>query len=92
MTTVREQQALAADLVDTVARVRGSQPGCRVPHEDGIVLAGNFTATARARELTRAAHMRGGPVRVTVRFSDGFPDPTLPDAAEDNPRGKAVKS
>ena len=30
-------------------------------------------------------------MRVTVRFSNGFPDPTLPDAAENNPRGMAVK-
>ena len=91
MTSVREKMALARDLVDTVARVLGSQPGCRVTHEDGILLAGTFTATPRARELTRAAHMQGDPVHVTVRFSNGFPDPSLPDAAEDNPRGMAVK-
>ena len=91
MTTVRDEQTLAKDLVDTVARVLGSQPGCRVTHEDGIVLTGTFTAAPRARELTRAAHMQDDPVRVTVRFSNGFPDPTLPNAAEDNPRGIAVK-
>lgn len=91
MTSVREKQSLAAELVDTVARVLGSQPGCRVTHEDGIVLTGSFMATVRARELTRAAHMQGDPVRVTVRFSNGLPDPNLPDAAEDNPRGMAVK-
>lgn len=91
MTSVRDERALAEDLVDTVARVLGSRPGCRVTHEDGITLTGSFTATPRARELTRAAHMQGDPVRVTVRFSNGFPDPDLPDAAEDNPRGMAVK-
>jgi catalase len=91
MTGVRDKTALAKDLIDTVARVLGSQPGCRVTHEDGIILTGTFTATPRARELTRAAHMQGDPVRVTVRFSNGFPDPHLPDAAEDNPRGMAVK-
>ena len=48
LTSVRGNRALAADLVDTVARVLGSQPGCRVTHEDGIVLTGSFTATARA--------------------------------------------
>lgn len=82
---------LALSLVDTVSRVLGSMPGCRVTHEDGIVLAGTFTATSRARELTRAAHMQGEPVPVTVRFSNGFPDPTLVDAVENNPRGMAVK-
>ena len=90
MTTI-DQTALAKDLVDTVTRVLGSQPGCRVTHEDGICLTGTFTATPRARELTRAAHMQGDPVRVTVRFSNGFPDPSIVDAAEDNPRGMAVK-
>lgn len=91
MTALDEQSTLARDLTDTVARVLGSQPGCRVTHEDGIVLAGTFTATPRARELTRAAHMQGEPVRVTVRFSNGFPDPAIVDAAEGNPRGMAVK-
>ena len=78
MTTVRDEQTLAKDLVDTVARALGSQPGCRVTHEDGIVLTGTFPAAPRARELTRAAHMQGDPVPVTVRFSNGFPDPTRP--------------
>ena len=87
----REDKALARDLVDTVARVLGSQPGRRVTHADGIVLTGAFTPTPRARELSRAAHLQGDPVPVTVRFSNGFPDPALPDAAEDNPRGMSVK-
>lgn len=85
------RRALALDLVDTVSRVLGSQPGFRVTHADGIVLTGVFTATARARELSRAAHLQGDEVPVTVRFSNGFPDPTITDAAEDNPRGMAVK-
>lgn len=91
MSALDDQITLARDLTDTVARVLGSQPGCRVTHEDGVVLAGTFTATPRARELTRAVHMQGDPVRVTVRFSNGFPDPGLVDAAEGNPRGMAVK-
>ena len=95
MTTVDQavdrSTALAVSLAETVARVLGSRPGCRITHEDGINLTGTFTATPRARELTRAVHMQGDPVRVTVRFSNGFPDPTIVDAAEDNPRGMAVK-
>ena len=66
-------------------------PRIRVTHTKGTVLTGTFTATPRARELTRAAHMRGGPVRVTVRFSDGDPNPQCPDAAQNDPRGMAVK-
>ena len=90
-TTVGAQETLAKDLCDVVTRVLGSQPGCRITHEDGINLTGTFTATPRARELSRAAHLQGDPVRVTVRFSNGFPDPTIVDAAENNPRGMAVK-
>ena len=91
MTSTRDEVALAKDLVETVAKVLGSQPGRRVTHDKGILLTGTFTATARARELTRAAHMQGQSVRITVRFSNGFPDPTLPDAAEHDPRGMSVK-
>ena len=69
MTTVDETTTLAESLAETVARVLGSQSGCRITHEDGILLTGTFTATPRARELSRAAHMQGDPVRVTVRFS-----------------------
>ncbi|MEJ8281393.1 catalase family peroxidase [Pseudonocardia spirodelae] len=82
---------LALSLADTVSRVLGSLPGCRITHEDGIVLRGTFTASPRARELTRAAHMQGDPVPVVVRFSNGFPDPAIVDADENNPRGMAVK-
>ena len=91
MTSVRDKKALAEDLVETVARVLGWQPGCRVTHHDGIVLTGTFRATPRARALTRAAHMQGDAVPVTVRFSNGFPDPAIVDAAEHNPRGMTVK-
>ena len=91
MTSTRNETALAKDLVDAAAAALGSPPGDRVTHPKGVILTGTFTATPRARALTRAAHMQGHPVRVTVRFSNGFPDPNLPDAAEDNPRGMAVK-
>lgn len=91
MTTTRDEITLAQELTETVARVLGSRPGYRVTHTKGTVLTGTFTATPRARELTRAAHMRGEPVRVTVRFSDGDPNPQCPDAAQNDPRGMAVK-
>jgi hypothetical protein len=46
--TAVDRTTLAQSLIDTVAGVLGSQPGCRVTHEDGIVLAGTFTAAAGA--------------------------------------------
>lgn len=82
---------LAKELTDEVARVLGSRPGHHVTHAKGTVLTGTFTATPRAGELTRAAHMQGEPTRVTVRYSNGDPDPLCPDAAQDDPRGMAVK-
>lgn len=91
MTSTRDETALAKDLVDAAATALNSPPGDRVTHPKGVLLTGTFTATPRATELTRAAHMQGDPVRVTVRYSNGFPDPHLPDSSSDNPRGMAVK-
>jgi catalase len=55
------------------------------------VLSGAFTASERARELTRAAHMQGEPVRTTVRFSNGGAKPDSNDAGIGDGRGMAVK-
>ncbi len=91
VTSRAELKELALELVDTVVTVLGSPDGQRATHHKGIVLAGTFTATPRARQLTRAAHMQGDPVRVTVRFSNGLPNTGGKDAATDDPRGMAVK-
>lgn len=89
--TEDETTTLAKELIEAVATVLGSHPGHRVTHTKGTTLTGSFTATPRARTLTRAAHMQGDPVRVTVRFSNGDPNPLCPDAAQGDPRGMAVK-
>ncbi|WP_299057405.1 catalase family peroxidase [uncultured Nocardioides sp.] len=90
-----DMQALALDLTDTVVEVLGSPDGQRVTHHKGVVMEGTFTATPRARELSRATHLQGDPVRVTVRYSNGFPsaDPGSdgPDTTQGDPRGMAVK-
>jgi catalase len=91
VTTTRDLETLGKDLVDAAATALHSPPGDRVTHPKGVLLTGTFTATPRARALTRATHMQGDPVRVTCRFSNGFPDPKLVDASEGNPRGLAVK-
>jgi catalase len=81
--------------LDALPRVVPS-PGFRPVHAKGVCLEGTFTATAGARELTRAAHMQGKPIRVTVRFSNAsaFPrssdDARTPDGSGE-PRGMAVK-
>lgn len=88
---VRERHRLAEELTQTVVEVLGSPEGQRVTHHKGIVLEGTFTATPRARELSRAEHLQGQPVRVTGRFSNGFPSVEGRDSTFGDPRGLAVK-
>jgi catalase len=58
----------------------------------GIVCEGTFTATPAAATLSRAAHFQGKPVPVTIRFSDGAPDPSVPDNSPNaSPRGVAIR-
>lgn len=61
----------------------GVHRGHRALHAKGIFCRGTFTASARARELTRAAHLSGEPVGTTVRFSNGSGNPTIPDYVPD---------
>jgi catalase len=64
--------------------------GARALHAKGTLAKGTFTATPRAAELTRAPHMQGEPVPVTVRFSNGSGDPDAPDYGPEV-RGMAAK-
>lgn len=81
---------LAGRLVTALNGVHGEHPGFRAAHARGICAGGTFTAFPKAAELTRAAHMQGEVVPVTVRFSNGSGAPTRPDYASDG-RGMAVK-
>lgn len=85
------KEAEAKELVDALAAATGARPGLRVSHPKGVLLTGSFTASTRAREFTRAAHLQGQPVRITVRFSNASTDPDNPDAAVGEPRGMSVK-
>ncbi len=67
----------------------GAHDRHRALHAKGVHCTATFTATPRARELTRAGHMAGTPVNTFVRFSNGGGDPTVPDYAPDV-RGLAV--
>src|SRR3954466_11318123 len=81
----------AVELVDAIGAAGGSYPGHRAAHAKGVVLSGTFTASEAAKSLTRAAHFAGGPVRVTVRFSNGGAKPDGNDAGIGDGRGMAVK-
>lgn len=75
--------------VDAINERFGLHLGYRALHAKGTLCKGSFTATPDAARLTRAAHMRGEPIAVTVRLSNGSGNPRAPDYAPDV-RGMAV--
>jgi catalase len=76
--------------IDAINTRFGRHPGARALHAKGTNCRGTFTASPAAAGLTRAAHMQGEAVPVTVRFSNGSGDPDEPDHAPDV-RGMAIK-
>lgn len=79
-----------AQATEAANEVFGYHPGFRALHAKGVLLKGTFTATPEAAALTRAGHMQGEPVPITVRVSNGFGNPDAPDYGADV-RGFAVK-
>jgi catalase len=78
-----------AEAVDAINDLFGRHPHSRALHAKGSWLRGTFTATPRARELCRAAHLQGDPVPVLARLSNGGGHPRVPDTAPEV-RGLAV--
>jgi catalase len=73
-------QQIAAEFI----RLNGGvHTGFRMNHAKGIVVSGSFTPTAQAKSLSRAAHLSGPPVPVTVRFSNA---PGVPMNGDNDPR------
>ena len=61
-------------------------------HAKGIVVSGSFTPAAQAKSLSQAAHFKGPPVPVTVRFSNAPGVPTnLDNDPRSGPRGMAIR-
>lgn len=84
------------DLAQQIAEVMSQGPSGkahqRFVHAKGIVCKGTFEASPGAAAISRAAHLGGGSVPITVRFSDGAPDITVPDNSPDAaPRGMAIR-
>jgi catalase len=83
----------AAEAIDRLRRAFGRTEGNdgkgRTLHAKGVYAAGVFTASPRAAELCRAAHLQGSEVPVLVRWSNAGGDPTVKDGAPDI-RGMAV--
>ncbi len=84
------------DLAQQIAEVMSQGPSGkahqRFIHAKGIVCRGTFEASPGAASISRAAHLGGASVPVTVRFSDGAPDIMVPDNSPDAaPRGMAIR-
>ena len=84
------------DLVQQIAAVMSQGPSGkahqRYIHAKGIVCLGTFQASTAAAAISRAAHLQGDRVPVTVRFSDGAPDRGVADnSPEASPRGMAIR-
>ncbi len=83
---------LAHQIFDTMLQVPGNKPGYRPVHAKGIVCRGTFAPSEDAATLSKAAHFQRASVPVTVRFSDGATDPSIPDNSPDaGPRGMAIR-
>jgi catalase len=82
--------SLGERLVTAINDVSGVHQGFRAAHARGVFCRGTFTATPDAAKLTRALHLQGGTVPVTVRFSNGSGDPGEKDSSKDG-RGMSVK-
>jgi catalase len=85
-------QDLSQQIAEVMSRGPSGQAHLRYVHSKGIVCEGSFQPSPAAARLTRAAHMSGASVPITVRFSDDGPDfnvaDTSPSAA---PRGMAIR-
>jgi catalase len=83
---------LAQQIFDVMIQMPGNKPGYRPVHAKGIVCQGMFAPSGHAAAFSKAAHFQGAPVPVTIRFSDGPPDPAIPENSPDaGPRGMAIR-
>jgi len=81
----------ARQAIDAINAVSGGHPGHRAAHAKGTLCAATFTPAPEARSVSRAAHLRDGPVRAHVRLSNGSGDPAAPDFEPREGRGMATK-
>jgi catalase len=87
------QKSLPQQIADVMVQLAGGiHTGYRFTHTKGIVCTGTFTPAPGAAAISTAAHLHGGPVEVTVRFSDGTGNPQIPDPDPNAaPRGMAIR-
>ena len=76
--------------IDRINGAYGRHERSRALHAKGRFYEGTFTASAEVAVLSRAAHLQGDPVQVTVRWSNAGGHPRVSDKAPDV-RGMGVK-
>lgn len=88
-----QEKSLPQQIADVMVQLNGGiHTGFRFAHAKGLVLTGTFTPAKGARSISRAAHLGGGTVPVTVRLSDGTGVPQInDDNPSASPRGMAVR-
>jgi catalase len=91
-TALADDKPLPLQIVDEFNAIYGVHPGFRANHAKGVVLEGTFTPSPGAKALTKAAHVQGPKIPITVRFSNAG---GLPEAPDTHPsmltRGMAIK-
>jgi catalase len=80
----------AERIVEAMGAIHGVHAGRRAVHAKGSCCRGRFVAAPEASSVSRAVHLQGDEIPVTVRFSNGSGKPTRADGAKDE-RGMAVK-
>lgn len=84
--------ALSEELLKQFDTIFGLHPGFRPAHARGTMLAGTFTPSAEAANLTRAPHVARASTPVTARLSSSTGLPLIPDGDPNaNPRGLAIR-
>ena len=69
--TPAAEVSIPQQIADVMSQLNGGvHPGFRFAHAKGLVLTGTFTPAKGASSISRAAHLRGERVPVTVRLSD----------------------
>jgi catalase len=88
-----QERSLPQQIADVMTQVNGGiHPGFRFAHAKGMVLTGKFTPAKGAQSISRAAHLKGAAVPVTVRLSDGTGVPQINDDNPNaSPHGMAIR-
>jgi catalase len=93
LTLAAQAKSMPEQIADAMVQLNGGvHTGYRFAHAKGLVLTGTFVPAPGARKLSRAAHLAGPAVPVTVRLSDGTGVPQInDDNANASPRGMAIR-